>query len=110
MIKHIVMWKVRGDSPAERQAAAHLVKRSFEGLAGRIPGMISLEVGLDSSGVDYACDMVLYTEFETQEALDAYAAHPEHLRVRQELGDVRVARYQVDYPCDTSGHAGSGAH
>jgi quinol monooxygenase YgiN len=41
---------------------------------------------------------VLYTEFESQAALDAYASHPEHLRVRQELGDMRVARYQVDYP------------
>ena len=110
MIKHIVMWKVRGDSPAERQEAAHLVKRSFEGLAGRIPGMISLEVGLDTSGVDYACDMVLYTEFETQEALEAYATHPEHLRVRQELGDVRVGRYQVDYACDAAGRTVSVEH
>ncbi|MDQ5897995.1 MAG: hypothetical protein QG612_2081 [Pseudomonadota bacterium] len=102
MIKHIVMWNVRGDSPEERQAAARLVKRSFEDLADRIPGLLTLEVGLDTSGVDYACDMVLYTEFETQAALEAYASHPEHLRVRQALGDVRVARYQVDYPSEAA--------
>ncbi len=102
MIKHIVMWNVRGDSPAERQAAADFVKSRFEGLVGRIPGLRTLEVGLDTSRVDYACDMVLYTEFESQAALDAYASHPEHLRVRQELGDMRVARYQVDYPAGSA--------
>ena len=31
---------------------------------------------------DYACDVVLYTEFESQEALEAYAIHPAHLRVK----------------------------
>ncbi|MPW22956.1 Dabb family protein [Paraburkholderia sp. CNPSo 3157] len=100
MIRHIVMWRVRGDTPAERLAASNLVKTSFEGLRGRIPGMRHLEVGLDHSQVDYACDAVLVTEFDSQEALEAYASHPEHLRVRNELGDLRTARFQVDYHAD----------
>ena len=29
--------------------------------------------------------------------LAAYASHPEHLRVKREFGDLRVARHQVDY-------------
>ena len=37
--------------------------------------------------------------FESQAALDAYAVHPEHLRVKRELLDIRTARYQVDYAC-----------
>ena len=97
MIKHIVMWKVRGDTPQEKAKVSRFVKSRFEGLIGRIPGLTKLEVGLDSSGVDYACDVVLYTEFENQEAFDAYATHAEHLRVKQELGDLRIARFQVDY-------------
>ncbi|MDR5761348.1 Dabb family protein [Caballeronia sp. LZ035] len=101
MIRHIVMWRVRGDTPAERLVALNRVKTSFEGLRGRIPGMSHLEVGLDHSRVDYACDAVLVTEFDSQEALEAYASHPEHLRVRTELGDLRTARFQVDYQPDT---------
>jgi len=97
-IKHIVMWKVRGDTREERRNAALFLKDRFESLKGRIPGMQRIEVGLDTSGVDYACDVVLYTEFDTQESLDAYATHPEHMRVKGELGDLRTARYQVDYP------------
>ncbi|SOE47084.1 Stress responsive A/B Barrel Domain [Caballeronia arationis] len=100
MIRHIVMWRVRGDTPAERVSALNRVKTSFEGLRGRIPGMSHLEVGLDHSQVDYACDAVLVTDFDSQEALEAYASHPEHLRVRQELGDLRTARFQVDYQAD----------
>ena len=62
-----------------------------------VPGLLHLEVGLDHSRVDYACDVVLYTEFESQEALDAYATHPAHIRVKGELGQMRIARHQVDY-------------
>jgi hypothetical protein len=98
MIRHIVMWRVSGDTPEENRASRQLVKQSFEGLRGCIPGMLHLEVGLDSSAVDYACDVVLVTEFESQQALDAYAIHPEHLRVRQQLSNIRSARFQVDYP------------
>ncbi|WP_367848779.1 Dabb family protein [Rhodoferax sp. WC2427] len=97
MIKHIVMWNVRGETAQERDESALFVKSRFEALAGLIPGMRCLEVGVDVSGVDYACHVVLYSEFETQQALDAYASHPEHLRIRQELGDIRITRHQVDY-------------
>jgi hypothetical protein len=102
MLKHIVMWKVRGDTAADRQATALFLKSRFESLVGRIPGMAHLEIGLDSSHVDYACDVVLYSEFESQQALDAYASHPAHLRVRQELDGMRIARHQVDYASDAA--------
>jgi quinol monooxygenase YgiN len=97
MIKHIVMWNVRGATPEERRNAIRFLKSRFEGLRGRIPGLVRLEVGVDTSRIDYACDVVLYSEFESQHALDAYATHPEHLRVRDELDGLRVARHQVDY-------------
>ena len=91
------MWNVRGDTPAEKAANIARLRASFASLRGRIPGLLHLEVGVDTSRVDYACDVVLYSEFASQAALDAYGTHPEHLRVRQELGDLRIARHQVDY-------------
>lgn len=97
MIRHIVMWNVRGATPADKAANIARLQAAFESLRGRIPGLLHLEIGVDTSRVDYACDVVLYSEFETQAALDAYGAHPEHLRVKQELGDLRIARHQVDY-------------
>ncbi|MHB8286070.1 MAG: Dabb family protein [Caulobacteraceae bacterium] len=97
MIKHIVMWNVRGATTAEKAATAAVIKAGFEALTGRIPGLIALEIGIDLSRIDYACDMVLYSEFEDQAALSAYASHPEHLRLRDELIGARIARFQVDY-------------
>jgi len=97
MIKHIVMWDVRGESATERERAALQVKRIFEGMRGRIPGLRHLEVGVDVSRVDYACDVVLYSEFESMDALKQYAHHPVHLQARAELEGVRIARHQVDY-------------
>ena len=97
MIKHIVMWRLRGETRGERAANAARLAASFRSLRGRVPGLLHLEVGVDSSRVDYACDVVLYSEFASQAALDAYASHPEHLRVKQELGDMRIERHQVDY-------------
>ena len=100
MIRHIVMWNVRGETPAEKASGIAQVQKSFNALMGRIPGLLHLEIGVDTSRVDYACDVVLYSEFESQAALDAYGIHPEHQRVKRELADVRVARYQVDYAAD----------
>lgn len=96
-IKHIVMWNLRGESAREKAQAAEFLRSRFEGLRGQIPGLLQLEVGVDSSSVDYACDVVLYSVFDSRESLASYATHPAHLRIRDELGDLRVSRHQVDY-------------
>jgi hypothetical protein len=97
LIRHVVMWDVRGATREEKLANIEQLKASFLGLRGRIPGLVHLEIGVDSSRVDYACDVVLVSDFSSQAALDAYATHPEHLRVKQELGTMRTHRHQVDY-------------
>jgi hypothetical protein len=94
------------ESAEERRAAQLKVKTAFEGLKGRIDGLKHIEVGVDISRVDYACDVVLVSEFANAADLRSYATHPEHLRVRQELGDLRIERHQVDYAIEPeAGHA-----
>ncbi|MEW9585394.1 Dabb family protein [Paraburkholderia sp. DGU8] len=97
MIRHIVMWRVAGRTESGRRQTATRVKSEFESLRGLIPGLLELVVGLDVSEVDYACDVVLVADFESDAALEAYANHPEHLRVRQALAGLRETRHQVDY-------------
>lgn len=108
-VRHIVMWRLRGDTPKERADARAKVKAAFEGLRGRIDGLTHIEIGADVSGVDYACDVVLVSEFADRAALEAYGNHPEHLRVRQELADLRIARFQVDYFADNDAPAFAGS-
>jgi heme-degrading monooxygenase HmoA len=102
MIRHIVMWNVRGETRDEKLANIETLKRSFHSLRGRVPGLLHIEIGVDTSAVDYACDVVLVSDFESQAALTAYATHPEHLRVKSEIGDMRTHRYQVDYRAEPS--------
>jgi heme-degrading monooxygenase HmoA len=102
MIKHIVMWNVSGDDAATRAHNLALLKCEFESLRGRVPGLLRLEIGVDESRIDYACDVVLYSEFESRQALTAYAEHPEHLRVKRALGSLRTQRHQVDYEVPAS--------
>lgn len=96
-VKHIVMWNLSGDTDQERSMNIQKLKEAFEGIRHEIPGLRTLEIGVDFSNIDYACDVVLYSEFDTLEALQGYATHPAHLRVREALGNLRIARYQVDY-------------
>jgi heme-degrading monooxygenase HmoA len=97
MLKHIVVWDVRGDAAAARGRHIAQVAAAFGLLRGRVPGLLHVDLGVDESRIAYACNVVLYTEFESREALAAYVEHPEHLRVRRTLGDLRTARFQVDY-------------
>ncbi|HZZ85576.1 MAG TPA: Dabb family protein [Anaeromyxobacteraceae bacterium] len=56
-----------------------------------------LEVGLNAVPSQGAFDVVLYSEFESAEALAAYQQHPEHERVADFVGRVRAERVLVDY-------------
>ena len=48
MIKHIVMWDIRGDNADEKLANCLRVKKLFEDMAGEIPGMRTIEVGIEN--------------------------------------------------------------
>jgi hypothetical protein len=97
MIKHIVMWNVRGETPEEKRETALIIKAKFEALVGEIPGLQKLEIGIDISRISYACDVVLYSEFADAAALNVYADHAAHQRVKGELEGMRISRHQVDY-------------
>lgn len=96
--RHIVMWRVSGADDGQRHANSVTVRQAFESLRGLIPGLLEMEIGVDTSSVDYACNVAMSMRFRDAHALHAYASHPEHLRVREALGSLRTERYQVDYP------------
>jgi len=91
MIKHIVMWKLRDKADAAE------IKARLEALSGKIPGLIRIEVGVDFLESEQSADVVLYSELESREALDAYQAHPEHQAVVPLIKGAAIARTVVDY-------------
>jgi len=66
-------------------------------LNGIIPGMIKLEVGIDVSGTENSADIVLYSEFESLEALNNYQVNPEHEKIKPFVLSCRSERRIVDY-------------
>jgi hypothetical protein len=98
MIKHIVLWRLAEEAAGHTKADnAERLKAAIEGLRERVPGIRHLEVGIDVEGSAAAWDLALYSEFDTQEALDAYQVHPEHQKVRELVLEATSERAVVDY-------------
>jgi Stress responsive A/B Barrel Domain len=98
MIKHIVMWRLKDHANGNDKATNKLlIKQKIEALNGKIPGMLKLEVGIDYSATDQSCDLALYSEFISQQALNDYLVHPDHKAAAVFIGEVRSERYLVDY-------------
>jgi heme-degrading monooxygenase HmoA len=98
MIKHIVMWKLKDQAEgADKAANAREMKRRLDECANVVPGILKFEVVLAQPGLEATYDVVLYSEFESKEALAAYVEHPTHKAVVPFIGAIREGRQCMDY-------------
>lgn len=95
MIKHIVMWNLKED--VDIKATRDTIKSRLEGLLGKIETLKFVEVGFNHNPSELARDITLYTEFDDQEGLDAYQAHPAHVEAGTYVGSVTKDRIVSDY-------------
>jgi len=98
MIKHIVVWKLK-ESADGRTAHenAQEMKARLEALRGLVPGLLTLEVGLDFGRTAASADVALYSEFTDVDALRAYQVHPDHVAVARYVTSLCSERILVDY-------------
>lgn len=81
MVKHVILWKIKEEKTAEeKMVIKENVKKGLEGLAGKIPGLLEIHVQTESLASSTA-DVMLDSIFESEEALKAYAVHPDHVAV-----------------------------
>jgi hypothetical protein len=73
------------------------MKQQLLACAGIVPGILKLEVGLAEAGLEATYDVLLYSEFDSREALDAYQSHPQHQALKPFFSAVREARQCMDY-------------
>ena len=98
MVKHIVLWKLKEQAHGnDKHANVLKIKNMLESLAGKIPGLIHIEAGIDFSGTDMSKDIALYAEFESREALDIYQKHPLHQAMMPFIMEARQERHLIDY-------------
>lgn len=91
MVKHIVLYTLK--EGVEKESAIKLIASVLEPLVGKIPGLLHMEVRQAFRGMDYA----LYSEFESREALAAYAEHPLHLEAKGHFFHLLDSRVCADY-------------
>ena len=91
MVKHIVVYTLK--EGVDKDAAVALVASKLEPLVGKIPGLLKMEVRRCYQGMDYA----LYSEFESREALAAYADHPAHQEAKTHFWEMLDSRVCADY-------------
>ena len=91
MIKHIVMYTLKDG--VDKQESVKLIGSVLEPLVGKIPGLLHMEIRQAYQGLDYA----LYSEFESREALAAYAKHPLHLEAKTHFHHLLNQRFSADY-------------
>jgi hypothetical protein len=98
MIKHIVLFKLHDFAEGRDKAGnAQLAKQQIEALAGRIPGLLKIEVGIDFLHSATSSDLVVYAELEDHAALTVYQEHPEHQPVLRLVRALASERRAVDY-------------
>lgn len=93
MIRHIVLFKIKDEYKDE---IPQLVA-NFNGMKGRIEGMLELEAGQDVLHSDRSYDLALVTVFDSMESFQAYQTHPVHQPVRKRMHEVRSASVACDY-------------
>jgi len=98
MVTHIVLWKFHEEADGRsREENMRLAKEKLEALRGRIPGLLHIEVGLDTTGHPQAADVSLYSRLASWEALERYQVHPEHQAVLPFMRAVVSSRVSSDY-------------
>ncbi len=84
MVKHIILWQLKDEFTDEEKVKIKAgIKLGLEGLKGKIPGLCDIHVQTERLASSNA-DVMLDSVFESEEALKAYAVHPEHVKVADE--------------------------
>ncbi|MEK6742139.1 MAG: Dabb family protein [Nitrospirota bacterium] len=98
MLKHIVLFKLKDSAGgAGKDQNAWKLKAAIEALAGKIPQIVTMEVGINTVPAEAAYDVALYSEFSDKDGLEIYQKHPEHMKVVDLVKSVAAGRVVVDY-------------
>lgn len=99
MVRHIVLWKFKDEfTEAEKMSNAIRIKESLEALVDMIPGVVSIKVTPELlASTSDSVDLVLDSLYESEEALNNYQGHPEHLKAAGFVRSVIKDRVCIDY-------------
>ena len=91
MVHHVVMFTLK--DPAQLEPTVEVLRA----MAGRIPTLRAVEVGVEARPSERSADVCLVTRFDDWEGLDAYAVHPHHQQVLDHMATVVARSVKVDW-------------
>ena len=94
MVRHIVLFKFKGDAAEDDRKG---LIEALRGLKDRISVVRELEVGEDIGGKPNSYDIALNSVFDNFEDVEAYAVHPEHVKVVDMVRERCEASVKVDF-------------
>lgn len=97
MIKHIVCFKLKNNSPEECEKA----KEVLLSMQGNVPQLRGIEVGIDFLHSERSYDLILQVLLDDESALESYQNDPYHCSVvKNHMHAVRESSVAVDYIID----------
>lgn len=93
MIKHIVFFKLKDRSPEKVEETVQVLRN----MEGKIPQLLSIEVGADLIHSERSFDIALVTTVASMEDLQAYQVHPVHKEIIVHINEVKELSIAVDY-------------
>jgi len=93
MLTHIVFFKLNERTPENIQK----LREVLLSMAGQIPQIKHMEVGVNVVPSERAYDVALYQHFDSLHDLQEYQAHPNHQDVLKYILSVTASRVSVDY-------------
>jgi hypothetical protein len=96
-ISHVVMWHLKGETPAEKAVSAERVKGVLLPLVDTIPQIISMTLHDSVVHEERNADLILVSEFASLDDLQAYQVHPDHEAAAAVIREVTTGRVVGDW-------------
>jgi Stress responsive A/B Barrel Domain len=103
VIRHVVLFALAAEDQEQKRRDAEEMRARMAPLATLIPGVLSMEIGVDLGRVPGHWDVVLVSEHESNAALEAYQADSRHREVIGFVDSVVRAKACVDHVLDGTG-------
>ena len=97
MIRHVLIFTLKTDDPAEKAEQIAEIGRRLVGLQEVIPEILRMNVPADSTFIDRNGDFAIDSDFADAEALQVYAEHPAHVEVAQYINSLVATRAAIDF-------------
>lgn len=96
-LRHIVLWKMNGETEEERDAQATEVVNALTPLRDLVPSVRALAVRRNQLAKEANYDVMLVGDFDDEDGLAAYVDHPAHVNVFELVRGYTASRAAIDF-------------